>query len=349
MLRRITVGLADEGVSVTVLCSPMVEAHLVEGVLGSVVVAPIQSNPIVRPFARRLAADALAAAGVAGFDVVHALGGGSWHTAAWLAEVAGAPLMIDLWRTGVAMRLRRTLDAAAAGIPAVGVLAPGDPVVAELRNAGIRGPIRTVAWGVHAPRELARRRESDRAPAVGFVGRGADARQYHLAFDAACRIAARKPSLMLFADAETSRRLGLWPRARAAGVAERLTLVSDFESRRGAALAVDVLVQPEARGEHRSVLLDAMGQGVPVVAAADRHVVWLIDRVTCRAVTTNAGRGWEDAIEGMLDGAAARTELTAAAFRFVREKHPASGHIAGIIDAYESLVRAAVDGAEAAA
>ena len=100
----------------------------------------------------------------------------------------------------------------------------------------------------------------------------------------------------LFVDAEAAHRTGIWPVARGLGVLDRLSLIDEMEGRRELVLRGDVLVQSDARGEQRSLVLDAMASGMIVLAAEDPMVSYLVNGRTARTVSGTRSDEWAAAL-----------------------------------------------------
>ena len=345
LLRRLSIGLSSEGVEVTFLCPPSVAGAISEGMLSSVIAANVEAGQLERWSAKRVIRESLTAAGLDECDVVHAFGGKSIAMAAEIARGMDALLAVEVWRARMAPRLRATLDAhgfkhGAAVRPLV-LCVPSSLIAKRLEEAGINAGIRVTPWGVHAPAPpetpagAARRNQ-----AIVFAGRGLDGKRYLAAFDAVCSLARERPNVLLFVDAVASHRLQLWKRVVASGLQSRVTLVGDLEATRDAALAADLFVHPEARGECRSILLDAMATGACVIAAKDPDVSWIIGDETAKVVRSDYSDGWRSAVTDVLDHTAVREDLRQRAFAHIRQHHTVSGYVTTTLDAYESTLAA---------
>lgn len=268
-----------------------------------------------------------------------------------------------------------------------------DPAIAdECAAAGLAGCVQRVDWGTH-PDEMARG-EHTAHPAGTHIGApGADplaatappqghagsigppcsvvlltpARAPTPADAAAIRgalgglaVAARAiPELLIFADADALGRTPIWRWAGEAGLHERFTLLADLEGQRALALRCDAVVMPCAAGEQRSFVLDAMADGVLVLAARDAanaaltsETALLVAPTPGRAGRLSIGSGtgsdgggtnwagahaWADALVGLLTDRARAAALRESARRVVLANRRASGHVRAVVDVYEQL------------
>jgi glycosyltransferase involved in cell wall biosynthesis len=99
-----------------------------------------------------------------------------------------------------------------------------------------------------------------------------------------------------------------------------------------------VLLYPEAAGEQRSVLLDAMASGVVVVAATDASVPLLQDNTTARLVEPKAALAWQVALRDILSDAEGSRRLAASARAHVEQHRKASAYIRRVLGAYDQMM-----------
>jgi hypothetical protein len=262
-------------------------------------------------------------------DVVHAFG--DWLLAAEVAHRLGAGLACDLWCAGQCAR---------AGTASRGhslLLAPDQAIERALFRQGVGASVRITPWGVPVPAQPAPAFERGVAIGVMIVGTGADRGAFAAAVEGLSLTLQERPDVMVFIDAGAARRADLWPRVRLLGLAGRITLAPDMEALRRLTLSGDVLILPEAQGEHRSLVLEAMAHGLVVVAASDPMVSYLTDRRTARLVAAADAPLWAETLREVFDDTAARRSLAASARQYVGEQHRVGNHVGLVLDAYEWL------------
>lgn len=337
LLSRLEVGLVDEGVRVV---------HAVpDGLgsdLGSVYSKVISYSPrtlaITRPLAaRRLARAITSVADASGdakaLDIVHVFGGSVWGLGAAVAEELGAALVFEVWRAGLATRARTDKWP---GESQPLFLAPDEVIERSLVEAIGPGeaPVRLATWGVHAPGVLRPVMPPGLAPSLMLVGAGRDPKAFDEALTGIAAVMAEHPELIVFCDALAARRAGLWRRARELKLLDRFSLIEELESRRDLLLQGSVLVQPEASGEVRSIILEAFASGMIVAAAADPRVSYLQDGRTCRTVAKPERGAWRSVVGDILTDLEKSRQLAANAHEFVRSRHRASDHVRAVLAAY---------------
>jgi len=275
-------------------------------------------------------------------DIVHMFGGSVLKIGAEVARQVSAVPAIEIWRPNIeasariaANRARGAIRSDADAQSARGplLIAPTGTIKARLEPQFPDGVVREIPWGVHA---AGARDESDRELlSLILLGPGRDGRAWQAGFRAAVRMLKSNKRVHLFADADAARRHHVWPEATQAGVLSRLSLMDNAELRRDLALRADLLLFTDARGESRTILLDAMASGVTVLAATDPLADSLIDGKTARLVTDPTEAQWCEAIEQMIADDAARKRLAESSAAYVQEHHRASRQIVSLIDAYE--------------
>jgi hypothetical protein len=344
LLTRLEVGLADEGVRVIHAVPEGIKAEAPEGVFTRVLTYSPKTLILTRPLAVRKLGRAIAEMDETeeptDIDVIHVFGGSVWSLGADLALEVGAALALEVWRGGLADRAREMrvgendrplLIAPDAAIERA--LASGQAT----RGTGTTGPlVRLASWGVLAPATPRDILQPSKAASVMLVGSGRDAAAFKAALEGLAGVARERPDLLLFCDALAARRTDLWPLARKLGILHNLSLIEELEGRRDMLLQGDVLIQPEAHGEQRSVLLEAMATGMVVVAGADPMVSVLQDGITARVVGSKDQ--WSPVLRDVLTNADKSRMLGQSAREFIKTQRRASDHVKAVLAAYEWLV-----------
>ncbi|MDX9912019.1 MAG: glycosyltransferase [Phycisphaerales bacterium] len=335
LLRRLEIGLADEGVGVVHALPESVVAQADAPVFARVLAYEGDGFPFTRGSrASRLRAQ-LEGDGEP-ITLVHAFGGRAWAMASEVARQAKAGLVLEIWRTGLSHRAA-SVSASKHRPEPMALLSADESITHALVESGVSARIFASPWGVHAPPEPRRLFEPGRLPAIVICGSGRDGRGYASAMAALAHAAEKGHEFAVFADAMAAHRAGLWPLAQKLGLADRLSLIEDVEPRRDLLLKCDVIMQPEALGEQRSLVLDAMGAGMVVLAAPQDHSATLIDGVTARLLPPGDLPAWQRAVLDVLGDPAGAAQLGRRAHAFVREKHRPSTHVSAVLEAYRWL------------
>jgi len=170
-----------------------------------------------------------------------------------------------------------------------------------------------------------------------MIGNGRDARAWAAALSGIALAAAEGQDFLIFADSLAARRADLWTLARSLKLLDRLSLIEELEGRRDLMLHGDILMLPEAGGEQRSVVLEAMACGMLLVAAHDKESSVLQEGRTAALVANNTAQSWAACLTDLIRNPAKSVALAASAHLFVQVHRRASDHVRGVISAYEYL------------
>jgi hypothetical protein len=340
LIERLEVGLADEGVRVVRAVPDTLQDAPPGGFFVETASYTREGLILTRKGRARRLLDAVAPGPDKPIDVIHAMGGGAWTMAATIARLRSCPVALEVWRTGLGARAKSIRAALAPDIP-VWLLCPDQGTMDDLAAAGLGEATRLTPWGVHATDEPRTLLTGDVAASIVVVGSGRDSRALAAAMEGLARALPSTDDARVYIDADAAHRARLWGVLEKLSLTERASLIPAIEARRELALLSDVLVVPESLGEHRTIVLDAMGAGMAVLAAADPRVSWLIGGTTARLVGTAEAPGtaehWAAAIrETVLSPERARA-LGASARAHVLEHFKASGHVAGVMSAYAAM------------
>lgn len=346
LLSRLEVGLADEGVRVVHAVPDSLPAALSGEVQGQVFSKTIRYRPARLRLARHavaqrmietlraMDADAPGERPERAVDVVHVFGGSSWGLGADLANQLNAALALEVWRAGLveqgaSMRARH-------GRPTT-LFAPDPAIERALRAAGASPRVALAPWGVHASpleREIL---PENKSRCIVIVGSGRDARAFATALEGIARASRQIPDARIFCDAHAARRAGLWSLAKKLNITDRFSLIEEIEARRDILLFADVLVQPDAHGEQRSIVLDAFAQGMLVVAMLDPMVSVLTDSQTARLVKSPDPTEWATVVIDVLTRRDASIKIAHQANEFARTQRRVSQHVKNVLDAYAAM------------
>lgn len=342
LLSRLEVGLVDEGVrTIRLVPASASQPHDDAGPI----FAPRMTyeDHSVWYFRRKRAAriadavaHALDAPPEACLEIVHCFGQGAWSFGHDFSRRVGARLVLDVWRPDLARSAGRLLRRAAAR-DSTSLFVPGQAVRRAVRKEAPDAAVVTTPWGVH-PGEIPHSTIDPTTPiGVVLLAGGRQRVAIGNALRALAKAAKEQPGLLVFMDAGVAAEVGAWRICRETKTLDRLSLIEDLEHRREPALRADVLIQPEAIGEHRSFTLEAMASGMLVVARADPFVEYLVDGKTAKLVQSDTQDAWHAAISGLLNDPDAAHELSESARLYIRANRTASAYVEAVLTGYRDL------------
>lgn len=344
LLNRLNVGLSDEGARVTIATPWRVDSLRSWSLSDSVeydppaplVTASMRAARLVDAIDRRVGPAHRP-------GVVHAWGDGCWRLALETARALNASLVVEVWAARLVRRVPALHRAARRRLGEDRVLfsTPSRAIRSALAQTRAAEQTRLVHWGVYAPSQL-RRRDAGKAPSLAILATGDDPDGAQRALEGLAPLAREQTDLLtLLDDRAVRRRPALWRFVREAGLLESLTLVADMEEQRETVLAADVLVQPEATGEVRSITLEALAAGMVVVAEQDPTSDTLREESPALVLRDAAPSEWERALRAALDDAVRGGRHAAAGLTFVRSSRRASDQVAETLRLYEAAMSAA--------
>ena len=337
LLSHLVIGLADEGVRVA--CA--VPESLIERVQMDFPVGPIvgyedhgvvlSREPRVSRLVEKLQAPERDRAP---FDLVHAFGGSTWGFTLDLARRLDALSVLEVWRPGLADRAR----ALRSGHQPVAFFAPSPGIERLLLKEGAGLTVRLTPWGVMPTKTPNKLLRENREISMVLIGSGRDSNAMVDAFNGACQTLRDHPDAMLFIDTDATKRSHLWKLARQQNLVDRISIIDAVEERRDLVIRCDILLYPESRGEQRTILLDAMGAGMAVIARADPMIGALIPDVTARVLTDPSPETWAAEINRLIENPENARTLGRSARQRIRNEYRATTHVRSVIDAYEWLL-----------
>jgi len=346
MLGRLEIGLAEEGVRLA-RAAPPIEFDIAAAPSTERVTYPPRSNPMTAGSrARRVLNDLRSRRFITDTEplsVVHAWGEGCWPEAVAIGRQAQAPVVFEFWSAQLASKVRGVERRTNRGRGAAQAmwLCPCESLSQLVRRSGASAAVRVAPWGVHvSAEEPSVAPQPQRPMSVVIISTGADPAAACEALEGLAQAEGEAGAAMVFLDeAAVQRDPRAWRMARSLGMLDRLSVIADTEGRRHLILRTDMLIHPEARGEYRSIMLDAMAAGAAVVARRDPHVDALIDGRTAKLVNEGGVEAWVDALSPLLGDRESTQRVGQMARDHVRQRHRVSAQIAAVMEAYQWLTR----------
>lgn len=345
LLWRLEVGLADEGARVIHAVPSAILANEHIGLFSRSVGYDDGGFPISRSIR---AADLLEAIERAtetetdrNIDVVHAFGDATWALAIEVGRRSGAAVFLELWQAqSFALAAELVRRAERHGQRAPRFIIGDSSLLAAASQRVTRAALIHAPWGVHERPLRPAPEDPERLRGIAMLLDATSMPMIDAALAGVARLRSQGSPLMLFANVEATRdrSQAIWQLAKKHGVLEHFSMIPQAEARRAPLLEMDALVIPEPSGKLRSISLDAMGCGIPVIAAADPMVGATMDDRTAWLVREATPTAWATAIGDAIDPARAAPRLRAAQ-AFVHEHCQASGHISAVLRAYDSAIR----------
>lgn len=339
MINRLSVGLIAEGVTVTSIVPDTFAAETAdEDEQRIALAARIPTSLRVLPWMRGERRGRLEEAFERKVpDVIYAVGEQGWSLGRDVARSFDRPLLLDLWSAGQLRRLgrRRTGDEVA------GYTAPTQHLADAMRDRVDPRLVFLVPMGVGLPGEprtvLA---DPDRSIALTVTGGGRDVRSYEAMLRGLSRVIKEMPQIQVFLELDGPHEHEIWRSARRLGLLENVSAITNAARHRALLTRCDLLLVPEQYGEVRSIVLEAMAFGMPVVASEDPFLDMLVDGKTAVVVAEANPDAWARPLRRLLTEPEAARALGLAGRERVAVDHRSSDQVARLIDVLERLTSA---------
>ena len=251
-----------------------------------------------------------------------------------LARMLGSGVIYEIWRSGMVDSLRglhlNENDRAM-------LLAPEKAFVESIAHAGVGVPVRYSPWGAQLGETETSVFGQDRAVSIVLMSSGRQKEHALAAFDGIAEAISSRENVMLFANLELVERTGLWQRVKANRLESRFTIIDRSEDRRDLVLRCDILAYPDVLHEERTLLLDAMGAGMAVIAGADPSIDPINEEAGVRVVDRPARDQWAMGINAWLSDPEQAKKAGDAARSYIRTHRRGGLHIESISEAYAEL------------
>lgn len=339
LIDRIVVALASEGQRIVRILPQTVREDLATSRAPATVVTFPAPGPITT---RRQRASVIAdAVREADRDaptpptIVHVWSPRLAREGAALASLWGAGLALEVWSTRASEVASRLKSSGATPVCLV-----ADPELARRMAARHPGlPLRTTPWGVHAPQAPRPVFRAGERPSLVVAGARGDAASVGTLMAGLKALIDAHPEVLVFMDAGIARRSGAWSLARRLNISANISLIAQLEVNREPALQADALIVPSAGGEARSIVLDAMAQGLTVLAPTDASLSALSEPSALVPVVPTR-EGWSQALLAMVNNPQDARHRALGGWRYVREHRRASSHLQSVLDAYTWMTSA---------
>ena len=328
--RYLVVGLIDEQVHVAQVLPDGIPGDEISGFAHCVSWRDSRWS-LCRSFSLRRQAETLEHLGV---DLFHALDVQVWGGTVALAKKLGVPAVLstscasDLSQVD---RLRRAVEDRRLAFSAA-----TDPLARAIADKiGDDSVVRVIPPGVHVPKAPITETLEDRPLCAVISGSGQADAEYESLFEAMRSVIAAHPQTQFFMDNQGSDPHTLWRMADRYGVLSNTSIVPRRLGHRELLLRAGVLIHPQPLGRARSLTLQAMAAGIPVIARLDPWLDYLLENHTAWLVEEADPRRWEQLILRLLVNRDAGRQLGLRARQWVSEHHVAAQQVAATLQFYQ--------------
>lgn len=337
MLSRLCVGLIDEGCTLTRIVPQNSEGAANEPGQSELGLAARIAVPMkVLPWMRKSRAESIAQAMQRAVpDVIYAIGYEAWQVALDLAKHIERPVALNVW----CAQLLRKLPNARAAHAVNAYIAPAHQLVAALRERVEPELVSYVPQGVAVPAESwPVFSKPNQTTSLAVVGSGVDIISYRALLSGLSRIFSEYSNVHVFMELRGPQQHEIWRQAHRLEMLANVSAITDAAQFRTLLTQCDVLILPERVGELRSLVLEAMAMGLPVVAAKDPMLDIFKADENALIVNEAEPERWFDAIHKLLSSHDFAKQLGSAGRKYVQENHRSSDQVSALLETLGQVV-----------
>lgn len=338
--RALLVGLLDEGIGAVKVVPETISPEEL-GMMGQRVTWRETRWPLIKE--RRLAAlgSRLTELEV---DMIHAVDGRLWRAARKLAETLDLPV---IYQANSYMDLRlveQVLRNTTA--PKLAFTATTQPIASAIRQiAGDDVDVYLIPPGVHGAGDRPRTRDPNQSLCAIISGNDKLDGHYMALLNGLVAFVHESPTggqSLFFFDSQSENQHQIWRAANRAGLGPNLSMVPRRLGHREMLLKADLLIHPQPQGKSRTLTLQAMGHGLPVLAAADPWLDYLIDGQTAWLIEPTP-EAYRDKLMDIVANPHKGRALGESAQQWIKEGRLASDMIDRTLSVYRAVSGEAIE------
>lgn len=268
-------------------------------------------------------------------DLIFAVGRSTWKLARELSEALEAPVAYDICQERQAKRPPRHPASAAP----VAYVAATNALADLLRRSVSPETVAMVPYGVALPPKpsavLSRPEDSI---TIAVVGESSEVKAYRSLAAALERLANELDQLRIALELGGPHEHEIWKLFRSRNLLGRTSTIVRAQAHRTLLVQCDLVALPERLGGVRTLILELMGAGVPMVGRRDPYAELLIDGETGVVVETATADDWAERIRQMIEQPQQTQALARRAREWVGQHHRSSRQAEDLFRVFERLV-----------
>jgi glycosyltransferase involved in cell wall biosynthesis len=268
-------------------------------------------------------------------DLIYAIGEQSWRLGLDVARTLQRPVIFAIWSAELVARVPHS----GADVHVEGYIVPSEPIAEAVRQRVDPELVSVVPTGVIPPREprniLA---DPESCVAIAIIGSGQDVGAYRGLLTALSRLVREFPQIQACLELRGPHEHEIWRMASRLELLGNVSAIVDAAMHRALLTGCDLLVSPERLGQVRSIVLQAMANGMPVVASADPYLDMLIPDETAVVVSPPEPAMWVRALSQLISSPEAARGLGGSSRTWVSSNHKLSTHVDALRQAFDQVV-----------
>ena len=330
MLARLCIGLLAEGMLVTRIVSDRPKPESIGISEQRLALAPrISTTMHVLPWMRRpRTLRVMEQLDRSIPDVLYAVGEGAWGLGIDLGIEIERPVVIDVSSTAQV----ETAPKPDRAPPVAGYVASSHALARMLGERVEKELVSAVPIGVSIPPQPRKCEiDPDRPLALGIIGKARDVRAYAVLLEAIALTTQRGIELEVILELSGPREHEIWKHAERLDIIRCVSAIGEASLYRTLMTRCDALLLPERTGQPRSIMLEAMVLGIPVIALADPAVDMLVNGETADLVGSMRKDDWAGLLARLVDDPEHSRAIGQGARSFISAHHKSSDQVNRLI------------------
>ncbi|MBI1368880.1 MAG: glycosyltransferase [Planctomycetes bacterium] len=267
-------------------------------------------------------------------DLIHVMDGSLQTVGRRMAATLEVPLVVSVWSKAEAQMLKPHADG-----PPTAYLAATPALVEACRTSlGQSASIDLVPVGIYMS-DIERGPLSDPTHALSclVVGDGRADGHYQSLLEGMAKVRDQFEQAMYFFYTVASDQHLLWKAAEKLGLLEQVSIVPFEPGSRALLVQADAVIQPQPLGSVRSLVLEAMAAGRPVISIDDPYLDYLHKGECARLLTKPTADDWAACLLELVREPGRMIDMGRAAREYVQTHHPASKFVTGTLQRYRQM------------
>jgi len=339
LLHRLCIGLMSDGVQVTRIVPDSIQQERIDqGEQRIALAARVQTSLRVLPWMRanRLA-KLLGSMERSQPDVIYAVGTKAWTIAGDLAHALDRPLLIDVWSVSVAESMRHVSSHLPSGVAVAGFIAPCDGIANVLRQRVDPALVAVIPMGVPVPAQVRPVMRNPDAACLAMLGRCRDVAAYQSLLAGLSRVLKQFRGVQLVIELRGPGEHEIWREAERLELLGAVSAIGSASLYRDLLVGCDAIVMPEVGGELRSIMLECMASGVPIVANEDAALNMLAAGDLSATVAAPGPEAWATLLSRLLQEPEWTRSLGQQVRSIVNDQHRSSRHAERMISLMDQV------------
>lgn len=338
MLNRLAIGLMAEGLRVTrIVPESMAWEHVRLGETRIALAPRFEVDMKVLPWMRKSRTAQLASEmEKSPPDAIYAIGESCWQVGYELSEVLEKPLLLNIWNSRMIRHVPK-------GRLARHVAAYVTPTHELNRLLGLTvdpGLICTVPMGIALPTTMRKILTNPKQSiSMAIVGGGRDVPAYRAMLGGIRRISKDLPQLQVFMELRGPNQHEIWRYARKLNLLACISTLTEASPHRRLLTQCDLMLLPERFGELYTIMLEAMANGMVIVANQDPMLEMLQHDENAYLVDAEHMDHWSQTLLKAIRNPDSARELGQKACLYASEHHSTNVQVESLITLLERVAR----------